>query len=227
MWVFLTEGSYIRMTLSTQGVFLERSCETAGMMGSSWGFLGIWQAAEVSLSLLRVSRVVSGRERRHSKGQGRQCPAFSVHSKTLHTLHSPLVASCPTRAKEWRSPKEHRLTWSVSFFSRAWSRLRASSNWPPSCWLASPLIRPPAALKLRSLFRQNGETITTHPPFWAPFGLGPHCPASGHGQWRLARKLPVRSGPRRRTPPPARYNGQAVHTAHSKSGSGSRQQIQN
>ena len=107
------------------------------------------------MSLLRVSRVVSGRERRHSKGQGRQCPAFSVHSKTLHTLHSPLVASCPTRAKEWRSPKEHRLTWSVSFFSRAWSRLRASSNWPPSCWLASPLIRPPGALKLRSLFRQN------------------------------------------------------------------------
>merc|ERR1712012_1213608 len=102
---------------------------------------------------------------------------------TAHRVHSSLTESCvqPERRRGARwslSP----LTWSVNFFSRAWSRLRASSNWPPSCWLARPLTRPP------------GRDASSH--------QGAHCPCvlSRPTVETAEKAAPVRSGERHHLP---------------------------
>ena len=73
---------------------------------------GSWNLVQVeSLSLLRVSAVVSGQRRQQGKGQGRLrlCSQFTRR----HGTHSSLVSDgvlCPAREKAWS--KMESLSWS-------------------------------------------------------------------------------------------------------------------
>ena len=156
MWVFLWRIVFQNDAEHTMSVFGKKLWNSREM--GSWAFLkASWEfdSCRWVCPCLGLAGLSPGAAEATRKGQGRQCPVFSVHSKTRHTLHSSLVASCPARAKESSRPKDDGLTWSVSFFSRAWRRLRASSNWPPSCWLANPLIRPPVAATVKDPIRQK------------------------------------------------------------------------
>ena len=104
---------------------------------------GIWCRWRVCLCF-GLARLSPGRGDNKAKAKAASVAVHSSLEDTAHTVHSSLTESCvqPERRRGARwslSP----LTWSVNFFSRACSRLRASSNWPPSCWLARPLTRPP------------------------------------------------------------------------------------
>ena len=105
---------------------------------------GIWCRWRVCLCF-GLARLSPGGGDNKAKAKAASVAVHSSLEDTAHTVHSSLTESCvqPERRRGARWSLSLGLTWSVNFFSRAWSRLRASSNWPPSCWLARPLTRPP------------------------------------------------------------------------------------
>ena len=180
---------------------------------------GIWCRWRVCLCF-GLARLSPGRGDNKAKAKAASVSVHSSLEDTAHTVHSSLTESCvqPERRRGARwslSP----LTWSVNFFSRAWSRLRASSNWPPSCWLARPLTRPPGmhqAIKLVCWINKSQHyspsILSSLLTVLARSTLS-LCPcAANSGDCRESR-----AGQIRRTAPPARYNAcQAVQTAYNK-----------
>ena len=149
------------------------------------------------MSLPRVSRVVSGR--RGGDTQRPRPPVSSVQRSLQDTAHTSLVSggvlsgqSKRVQQAEGRWPHLVRqfllesMEASEGVLKLAAILLAGQPTHPAPCRSHRQRSHPS---KIFTLLTLHSELLVG-----GGLDLGAHCPVSGHGQWRLARKLPVRSG---------------------------------